>query len=100
VNYDKEFLLRITNEIVKIYGYLAVVYPDFRAEDLFKGCNSDSLNIRRSCHSLIYIYFLQNPNKKFALLEQLIYSSPVDMKPVSNTFFDLVSILIEKTIEL
>ena len=26
VNYDKEFLVRITNEIVKLYGFLALSY--------------------------------------------------------------------------
>ena len=67
-NFDKEFLVRITNEIAKIYGYLAVVYPNFKPSDLFKGSNSESLNIRRSCHSLIYIYYLQNPEQKFSII--------------------------------
>ena len=84
---------------MKIYGYLAVVYPNFNPEDLFKGCNSESLNLRRSCHSLIYIYYLQNPNQKFTLLQKVIEKAPADIKPVSNTYFDLVNILLNKILE-
>lgn len=67
-NYDKEFLVRMTNEIAKLYGYLVVVNPNFRPEELFAGCNSDSLNIRRSSHGLIYIYFLQHKDEAFSLV--------------------------------
>ena len=98
-NYEKEFLVRLTNEIAKIYGFLAVVYPNFKPEDLFKGSCSESLSIRRSCHSLIYIYYLQNPAQKFVLLEKLLATAPTEIKPVSNTYYDLFAILLDKLIE-
>ena len=91
--------MRLTNEMSRIYGYLAVVYPDFKPEKLFKGSNSESLNIRRSCHCLIYIYYLQNPAQKFTLLEQLIKQAPAKLEAISNTYYDLVAIILDKVIE-
>lgn len=93
-HYDKEFLVKMTNEVTKLYGYLAVANPAFQPEQLFKGCNTDSLNLRRTCHALIYIYLLQHPDQDFLLLEKLIQNAPQEIKSASNTYFDLVSLVL------
>jgi hypothetical protein len=77
-----------------------VACPHFKPEDLFKGSNTESLNLRRSCHALIFIYLLQHPDQDFNLLEKLIHNAPQEIKSCSNTYFDLLALILEKTIEL
>lgn len=99
-NYEKEFLVRLTNEITKLYGFLAVSSSSFQPEHLFKGSNTDSLNLRRTCHALVFIHLLQHPDQDFALLEKLIQNAPQEIKCASNTYFDLLALILEKTIDL
>jgi hypothetical protein len=57
-NFSSEYLVRISHEIIRLYGYLSFAYPSFSPEHIFNCANSGSLNIRRSSHALIYVHLL------------------------------------------
>jgi hypothetical protein len=99
-NFATEYLVRISHEIIRLYGYLSFSYINFDPEHVFNCANSGSLNLRRSSHALVYLHLLEHPEQAFNLVDKLVRGIPSDVKYGSNTYFELLKSVLEKVIEI
>jgi hypothetical protein len=67
-NFNSEYLVRISHEIIRLYASLSINNSAFQPEHILNCANSGSLNIRRSSHALVYFYLLEHPSEAFSLL--------------------------------
>lgn len=99
-NFTNEYLVRVSHEIIRLYASLSFAYSGFSPEHIINCANSGSLNIRRSSHALVYLYLLEHPNEAFDLLQKIVEGIPSDIKFASNTYFELMRCILEKSVEL
>lgn len=59
-NYANELLQKITNEITRMYSLMTLAVNKINTQVMIKGLKCESLNYRRVCQNVTYLYLLNN----------------------------------------
>lgn len=95
-NYKNSYFKEATIEATKLCTVThKVVDPDLNL--LFNGLAMESLNMRRACANIIYLYCILNEEAKQKIATNLLSNLPTEeTRSVSAQYFALVLKLIEK----
>lgn len=90
----------MNGENSKLLACLSLNNPDFDPTCLLSGVKCDSLNLRKTCQNIFYIYLWHHKHNTQTLFEAILENVPKESKTIFSNYASLLTKVLELLIDL